>query len=185
MYELVEEPPMYDVVLLVEQALSPLDAEQITSLHSGIEEPVSYHLLLPVEDASGRVEASLGALAGGEALEASALMGNEMDLAELQQEIVDTSRAAVATSIDALKSRGVEATGEVTTLDPVQALIAAVKTFDARETIILTRPHLVAGFFHVDWTSRARRKLGVPLLHLLEHETFIEQAGGGEGVSGL
>jgi hypothetical protein len=176
---------MYDVVLLIEQALSALDAEQITSLHSGIEEPVSYHVLLPVEDASGRVEASLGTLAAGEVLTTSALLGHEMDLAELQKEIVETSRAAVATSVDALKRRGVEAAGEVTTMDPVQALMAAVKTFDARETIILTRPHLVAGFFHVDWTSRARRKLGVPILHLLEHETFVEQAGGGEGVSGL
>jgi hypothetical protein len=176
---------MYDVVLLIEQALSPLDAEQITGLHSGIEEPVSYHVLLPVEDASGRVEASLGALAGGEALEASTLIGNEIDLAEMQKEIVDTSREAVATSVDALRTRGVEAAGEVTTKDPVGALIAAVQAFDARETIILTRPHLVAEFFHFDWTSRARRKLGVPLLHLLEHEGFAEQAGGGEGVSGL
>jgi hypothetical protein len=176
---------MYDVVLLIEQALSRLDAEQITSLHSGIEEPVSYHILLPVEDASGRVEATLGTLAAGEVLAASALVGDEKDLAALQKEIVDTSREAMATSLAALTSRGVEAAGEVTTKDPVRALIATVQAHDARETIILTRPHLVAEFFHVDWTSRARRKLGVPVLHLLEHESFAEQAGGGEGVSGL
>ena len=53
----------------------------------------------------------------------------------------------------------------------------------AAEVIILTRPHVVAEFFHVDWTSRARRKIGVPVLHLLEHESFDEQAGGGEGAS--
>ena len=47
-------------------------------------------------------------------------------------------------------------------------------------------PHVVAEFFHLDWTSRARRKIGVPCLHLLEHESIEEQsAGGGEGVSGL
>mgnify|MGYP006197143069 CR=1 FL=1 len=63
------------------------------------------------------------------------------------------------------------------------ALVAAV---DAREAIILTRPHVVAEFFHVDWTSRARRKLGVPVLHLIEHENFDEQASGsGEGVTGV
>lgn len=176
---------MYDVVLLIEQALSALDAEQITGLHSGIEEPVSYHVLLPVEDASGRVEATLGTLAAGEVLASSALVGNETDLADLQKEIVDTSRESLATSLEALKNQAVEAAGEVTTKDPVEALIAAVQAFDARETIILTRPHLVAEFFHFDWTSRARRKLGVPVLHLLEHEGFAEQAGGGEGVSGL
>ena len=47
------------------------------------------------------------------------------------------------------------------------------------------RPHVVAEFFHLDWTSQARRKLGVPVLHLLEHETIAGQsAGGGEGISG-
>jgi peptide chain release factor 2 len=57
--------------------------------------------------------------------------------------------------------------------------------YDAREAIILTRSHVVAEFFHIDWTSRARRKLGVPVLHLLEHENFDEQAGEGEGISGF
>ena len=55
----------------------------------------------------------------------------------------------------------------------------------AAEVIVLTRPHVVAEFFHMDWTSRARRKLGVPVLHLLEHENFDEQAGSGEGITGL
>ena len=68
----------------------------------------------------------------------------------------------------------------------VDALTDKVTEVGAREAIILTRPHVVAEFFHVDWTSRARRKLGVPVLHLLEHENFDEQAGGtGEGITGL
>ena len=46
------------------------------------------------------------------------------------------------------------------------------------EAIVLTRPHVVAEFFHLDWTSQARRKLGVPVLHLLEHQNFDEQAEG-------
>ena len=37
----------------------------------------------------------------------------------------------------------------------------------------------------MDWTSQARRRIDVPVLHLMEQETFNEQAGGGEGVSGL
>ena len=64
-------------------------------------------------------------------------------------------------------------------------LAAKVKEVAAAEVIVLTRPHIVAEFFHLDWTSRARRKLGVPVLHLLEHENFDEQAGGGEGISGF
>ena len=73
----------------------------------------------------------------------------------------------------------------VTTAPPVDALVEKVSQTNAREAIVLTRPHVVAEFFHVDWSSRARRKLGVPVLHLIEHETFDEQAGGGEGVTGL
>jgi hypothetical protein len=36
--------------------------------------------------------------------------------------------------------------------------------------VILTRPHIVAELLHVDWTRRARRKLKVPVLHLLAQE---------------
>jgi hypothetical protein len=43
----------------------------------------------------------------------------------------------------------------------------------------------VSEFFHRDWSSRARRAIGVPVLHLLEHENFDEQAGSGEGVTGV
>ena len=68
---------------------------------------------------------------------------------------------------------------------PIDALADKVTDVDGREAIILTRPHVVAEFFHLDWTSRARRKIGVPVLHLLEHENFDEQAGGGEGVTGV
>jgi hypothetical protein len=70
---------------------------------------------------------------------------------------------------------------------PIDALAAKVTEVDGREAIILTRPHVVAEFFHLDWTSKARRRIGVPILHLLEHENFDEQAEGygSEGVTGL
>ena len=69
--------------------------------------------------------------------------------------------------------------------DDDRVLVARAREVDAREVIVLTRPHVVAELFHVDWNSRARRKLGVPVLHLLEHENFDEQAGDGEGISGF
>ena len=86
----------------------------------------------------------------------------------------------------ALTEAGATVEGVVITDPPVDALAAAVLSHDAQEAIILTRPHVVAEFFHVDWTSKARRKIGVPVLHLLEHENFDEQAEGyGEGITGL
>ena len=89
--------------------------------------------------------------------------------------------------VDKLAEAGANVTGEVTSAEPIEALAAKVAQVQAAEAIILTRKHVIAEFFHVDWTSRARRKLGVPILHLLEHENFDEQAEtyGGEGVTGL
>ena len=63
----------YDVVLLVDQALTPADARQVRSLHAEIEDPVVYHVLLPLEDAAARIEASLGTLGAGDLIAAPAL----------------------------------------------------------------------------------------------------------------
>ena len=53
----------YHVVLLVEQAFTAKDATNLRGLHEDIEDQVVYHVLLPVEDASSRVETRDG-LAG-------------------------------------------------------------------------------------------------------------------------
>jgi hypothetical protein len=163
----------YDVVLLVEQPLSEQDARQVRGLHEEIEAPVHYHLLLPVEDAASEVLAS------------PALVMDEADLEDIQHELLDDARRQLAQCIQRLTATGADAVGDIVSIDPIDALASKVQAVDAREAIILTRPHVVSEFFHLDWTSRARRKIGVPVLHLLERETFDEQAGGGEGVTGL
>ena len=175
----------YDVVLLVEQALTAQDAAQVRSLHEEIEEPVLYHLLVPVEDSAARIEAGMGSLATGEVLTAPALLSDPEALQELQNDLLDAARKAVKASVAAIEGAGGKAVGDLLSVDPIQGLAGKVTEVDAREAIILTRPHVVSEFFHLDWTSRARRKLGVPVLHLIEHENFDEQAGAGEGVSGL
>lgn len=175
----------YDVALLVEQTLSTQDAVQVRSLHEAIEDPVLYHVLVPVEDSAARIEAGMGTLATGEVLIAPPLLTDPEALAELQHDLLDVARDSVRASVAAIEAAGGKAVGAIVTVDPIEGLAAKVAEVDAREAIILTRPHVVAEFFHLDWTSRARRKLGVPVLHLLEHETFDEQAGEGEGITGL
>ncbi len=176
----------YDVVLLVEQALTPADAKQVRSLHAEIEDPVVYHVLLPLEDAAARIEASLGTLGAGDLMAAPALAMNDVDIEALRRECEEHSSSDLQQTLIALRDAGGTAHGKVTSEPPVDALAALVTSVDAREAIILTRSHVVAEFFHVDWTSRARRKLGVPVLHLIEHENFDEQASGsGEGVTGV
>jgi len=176
----------YDVVLLVEQALTPADAKQVRSLHAEIEDPVVYHVLLPLEDAAARIEASLGTLGAGDLMAAPALAMNDVDIEALRRECEEHSSSDLQQTLIALRDAGGTAHGKVTSEPPVDALAALVSSVDAREAIILTRSHVVAEFFHVDWTSRARRKLGVPVLHLIEHENFDEQSSGsGEGVTGV
>lgn len=175
----------YDVVLLVEQALSDLDSRQVRGLHEEIDEPVRYHLLQPVDDAAERIESAMGALATGDALAGPPLAMDPDDVEELQHELLDAAREELGKSLRVLEAHGADAVGEIVTDEPVHALVEKVKEVGGAEVIVLTRPHVVAEFFHLDWSSRARRKLGVPVLHLLEHESFDEQSGRGEGVLGL
>ncbi|HEY6737976.1 MAG TPA: hypothetical protein VI076_03935 [Actinopolymorphaceae bacterium] len=128
------------------------------------------HVLLPVEDASARVESALGSIAASEVLATSSLNFPDVDLAQIQREILERSRAALTKSVEALRNHGCDAHGEVTSADPIDALTTAARERNAREVVILTRPHVVAEFFHVDWTSKARRRIGVPCLHLIEHK---------------
>jgi hypothetical protein len=174
----------YPVVLLIEQELTAQDAQQVRGLHDEIEEQVVYHVLLPVEDAAIRVESAMGALGTGEMMP-SGLLVDESDIQEMQADLLADARNALANTIAAIEAVGGQAHGDLLATDPVEGLTAKVSKVDAREAIILTRPHVVSEFFHLDWSSRARRKLGVPVLHLLEHENFDEQSGQGEGVTGL
>jgi hypothetical protein len=157
----------------------------VRSLHAEFDARVVYHVLLPLVDAAAAVEASLGSIGGADLL-APPMTPSPDDLAALRDEQKDQAGHDLTATVDAMRAAGAEIGSSAVVSDPpVDALTAKVAEIDGREAIVLTRPHVVAEFFHVDWTSRARRKLGVPVLHLLEHENFDEQAGGGEGVSGL
>src|SRR5690606_14001227 len=175
----------YDVVILAEHEISPSDAAQIHGLHEEIADEVVYHVLIPVEDASARIEAAMGSLGTGEMLAAPAIV-SDVDYEELRHENEEAADLELDNSLKALRATGSTANGVTFSTDPVHAPDETTTEVNAREAIVRTAPHLVAEFFHVDWSSRARRKLGVPVLHLLEHETFNEQgSAGGEGVHGL
>jgi hypothetical protein len=176
-------PADYDVVLLIEQAMTGADARQVRSLHEGLDEPVTYHVLLPVDDAAARIEAAMGSVSGHDLVPGPSLGVPPADLGEIARESKEKANADLDATLAALKAAGADAKGQVVSDHPIAALAAKVAEVDGREAIILTRSHVVAEFFHVDWTSQARRKIGVPVLHLLEHENFDEQAGGGEGAS--
>jgi hypothetical protein len=162
----------YDVVLLVEEKLSPQDAKLVRELHEGLDDQqVVYHLLLPMADAAAAVEASMTAIGSGDLVVPAPNVAAE-DIAALRDECRSDADKALAASMRALTDAGATAgTSHVIEESPIDALVSTVREVNGQEAIILTRPHLVAEFFHVDWTSRARRHLGVPVLHLLEHSS--------------
>jgi hypothetical protein len=158
---------MYDVVVLVEQPVTHWDAHQITALHANAPDIVHYHVLMPVEDAASRVEATIGSLAASEVMGTAALYLDEDDLERVHEEIREASERALAQSIGAFVEAGAHASGEVTPLDPLERLERLVTERDSSEVVILTRPHLVAEMLHLDWTHRAQRRLQIPCLHLV------------------
>lgn len=158
---------MYDVVVLVEQPVTHWDAHQITALHTDAPDVVQYHVLMPVEDAASRVEATIGSLAASEVMGTAALYLDETDLERVHEEIREASEQALSQSISAFVEAGAHASGEVTPLDPLERLEQLVSERGSAEVVILTRPHLVAELLHLDWTHRARRRLNVPCLHLV------------------
>lgn len=163
---------MYDVALLIERQLTELDADQIVALHEGLDEPVTYHVLLPVESSTAVLSSSMSALGAGQFMPPT-----EPDvLAEVQREIRTAGLAELEASGTLLRARTKHVTEQLTEDDPIIALAELVKSTNAAEAIILTESHIVSEFLHLDWTSRARRKLDVPTLHLLEHVSFAGQA---------
>ena len=163
---------MYDVALLIERQLTDLDADQLLSLHEGLDETVTYHLLLPVDTSSALLASSMSALGGGQIVS----IGDADVIAEVQDEMTTSGQAELDASAALLTGRGQQVTSTLTEDDPVQALCALVESTSAAEAIILTEPHVVREFLHLDWTSRAKRALDVPTLHLLEHVPFSAQA---------
>ena len=79
-------PETYHVVLLVEQTLTTADARQVHSLHEGIEDHVAYHVLLPLEDAASRIEASMGSLSAGEVLASPTMAMSDVDLEAVRRD---------------------------------------------------------------------------------------------------
>lgn len=176
---------MYNVVILAEQPMTTGDASEVVSLHEAIEDERHYHVLIPCDNAAMRVETALGSLSASEVMSAPPMTYDDIDVTQVQEEIDETAETAVATSVEHIEACGVGASGEFSSDDPIDRLLEVVKEHDADEVIVMTRPHVVAEFLHRDWASKARRKLGVPLLHLVEHEPLDAEAGDGQGITGM
>ncbi|MFG2353416.1 indole-3-glycerol phosphate synthase [Streptomyces sp. NPDC048521] len=154
---------MFTSVLMIEKALTSADVEFVTTLHG--DEPVSFHVLLqPRGDQADRLLRAIDDIALGELDDAV----RERDVPE-GDEARGMGQQALDVSLQALRSSGSQAEGRLVEDHPLDALKALVAEVDADEVIVLTDPHYVEEFFHRDWASRARHKVGVPVLKLFSH----------------
>ncbi|MGJ5891980.1 indole-3-glycerol phosphate synthase [Streptomyces niveiscabiei] len=154
---------MFTSVLMIEKALTSADVEFVTTLHG--DEPVTFHVLLqPRGDQADRLLRAIDDIALGELEEA--VRERETPEGEAARSV---GERALEVSLTALRSAGSTAVGTLVEDHPLDALKGVVDEVGADEVIVLTDPHYVEEFFHRDWASRARHKVGVPVLKLFSH----------------
>ncbi|MEV5150692.1 indole-3-glycerol phosphate synthase [Streptomyces werraensis] len=154
---------MFTSVLMIEKALTTADVEFVTTLHG--DEPVAFHVLLqPRGEQADRLLRAIDDVALGELDEAV----REGETPE-GDEARSMGERALEVSLKALRTTGDTAEGRLVEDHPLDALKKLVEEVRADEVIVLTDPHYVEEFFHRDWASRARHKVGVPVLKLFSH----------------
>ncbi|MFC4496397.1 indole-3-glycerol phosphate synthase [Streptomyces ovatisporus] len=153
---------MFTTVLMIEKPLVSDDVELVTTLHG--DEPVSFVVLMQPRGDQDRLLRALDDVALGEFDEA-VREGTESD----EPEPKGLAVRALDRSLAMLREAGSEAEGEVIEDHPLDVLTTVVDRVEADEVIVLTAPHLVEEFFHRDWATRARHKVGVPVLKLFSH----------------
>ncbi|GAA3294198.1 indole-3-glycerol phosphate synthase [Streptomyces cinereospinus] len=154
---------MFTSVLMIEKALTSADVEFVTTLHG--DEPVAFHVLLqPRGEQADRLLRAVDDLAMG-AIDEAAREGETPEGEAAKSE----GQRALDVSLQALRASGGTAEGRLIEDHPLDVLKSVVEEVGADEVIVLTDPHYVEEFFHRDWASRARHKVGVPVLKLFSH----------------
>jgi hypothetical protein len=159
-----KDASVFTTVLMIEKPLTPADVEMVTTLHG--DDEVSFVILMQPRGDQDRLLRAVDDVALGYLDDAA----RENEVPEGDDAFPPAERA-LAHSVEAVRATGAEAVGEVVERHPLDALRTVVEEKAADEVIVLTAPHFVEEFFHRDWTSRARHKVGVPVLKLFaQHE---------------
>ncbi|MCX2185131.1 indole-3-glycerol phosphate synthase [Streptomyces sp. SKN60] len=154
---------MFTSVLMIEKPLTSTDVDFVTTLHG--DEVVSFIVLMqPRGDQADLLLRAIDDVAMGELKEATR-EGDEPEGKEARP----LAEQALEASLQALRAAGCEAVGQVVEDHPLNKMKSVVDESEADEVIVLTAPHYVEEFFHRDWASRARHKVGVPVLKLFAH----------------
>lgn len=150
---------MITTVLMIEKPLDAKDVETVTTLHG--DEAVSFVVLMQPRGDQDELLRALDDVALGHLDEvARDARGPRGD------EALAAATEAMEMTLRGLRGAGSEATGQIVEKNPLGVLQDVVKETGADEVLVITEPHLVEEFFHHDWASRARHKVGVPVLKL-------------------
>ncbi|MEV1010214.1 indole-3-glycerol phosphate synthase [Streptomyces sp. NPDC049881] len=152
---------------MIEKAIAPTDVELVTTLHD--DEPQSVVVLMQPRGDRDQLLRALDDVALGEF--GTAVREADVPEGATAPEEQPDSPASVALrrSLEALRAAGAEADGRLIDEHPLDVLAAVVRETGADEVVVLTAPHYVEELFHRDWASRARHKVGVPVLRLFAH----------------
>jgi hypothetical protein len=167
------DPNTWTVVVLTEEAFGDVDARNVAELHADARaagDDVRHVVLVPADTQRSLLAGFLDHLSLGELKEAFAEVreGRHHDGARADAE------TALAATLAALRELGLSAEGRTTDDDPLPAVRDALSDGpDARELVVVTRPHAVEDTLHTDWASRARDEFGVPVLHVYAGTTRL------------
>lgn len=153
---------MITTVLMIEKPLAPVDVQLVSTLHAN--DTVSFVVLMQPRGDQERLLRALDDVALGELHEAA-----HEDAEPEGSNALGPAAQALEHSLHALRATGAQAVGEIVEEHPLELLRSVVERTRADEVIVLTAPHLVEEFFHRDWASQARHKVGVPVLKLYAH----------------
>jgi GABA permease len=79
----------------------------------------------------------------------------------------DVARQRLETSLQSMRSAGLEAEGQVGEIDPVQAVEDAVRTFAPDELVVATHPDGRGNPYEAGLVERLRGEFAMPLTHVV------------------
>lgn len=155
------------IVVLAEVPLTEADASHLSALIDGGD--VVYTVLIPEDRHTNVVGEFLHHLSLLEISEAFHGLSHR----PTDDEVRVTADQALQSSLSALRDVGLKADGLTARGNAVESMVSTVRERNARQAVVITRPHAVADTLHRDWANRAQDQLGVPVLHLYAGSGFI------------
>ncbi|GMA31414.1 hypothetical protein [Litorihabitans aurantiacus] len=149
------------VIVLTEDALLPVDVEQILGL-AAPDTDLVYSVLVPTEAEHGVVTAFLNNLWLLDLKEAwEDLTGGRED----ERAARTDATQALGASVGVLEAAGAVVSSATVADDPIEAMKAELTAGEVVQVVAVTQPRPVEDTFHTSWADKAQETLGVPVLH--------------------